>query len=201
MTFDDITYVGPPVNDPALLDELPSELADILRQMNGFVASGGAFHLRGACVSPPWHSLRAAWHGRESFAARYHSVRLTDVPFAQDALGDQYLLREGAVWRLSGESDDVEPFAESLANLLKQVAADAVRYLVLGPLVAFREQGGTLAPGQLLSVYPPLIMQSDAGGYSYRAVSAADLLGAHARLAAKIRDLPDGAAVRITITE
>lgn len=200
MTFDELTYKGPPVDDPALLDELPPELASLLRQTNGFVAGRGAFHLRGACVAPAWHSLRAAWRGPASFAVRYRSVRPTDIPFAQDALGDQYLLREGTVCRLSAECDEVEPYAASLAEFLERVSADAVRYLVLGPLVAFWGEGGTLAPGKLLSVYPPLIVKHD-GGYSYRAVSAADRLGALAGFAARVRDLPDGTRVRITIAE
>jgi hypothetical protein len=199
MMFDEITYVGPPVGDPALLDELPRELADLLRQTNGFVASRGAFHLRGACTAPTWHSLRAAWRGPTAFAASYRSVRPTDIPFAQDALGNQYLLRERDVWRLSAECDEVEPLAASLAEFLERVSADAVRHLVLGPLVAFWEEGGTLAPGELLSVYPPLVVKHDAA-YSYRAVSAADRLGALAGFAARVRDLPDGTPVRITTT-
>lgn len=199
MTFDEITFCGPPVDDAALLDELPPELAAILRQTNGFVASAGAFHLRGACTAPPWHSLRAAWRGPASFAARYRSVRPTDVPFSQDALGDQYLLRDGTVLLLNGESDESEAIAESLTIFLEAASSGAVRYLALEPLVAFREQGGTLAPGQLLSVYPPLVMKADASGYSYRAVSAADLIAAHASLAAQLRDLPDGTPVRIVV--
>lgn len=61
------------------------------------------------------------------------------------------------MWRLSAECDEVEPYAASLTEFLGRVSADAVRYLVLGPLVAFWDEGGTLAPGELLSVYPPLI--------------------------------------------
>ena len=198
MTFEAVTYVGPPLDDPALLDDLPSELAGILRQTNGLIAGAGAFHLRGACREPEWHSLRAAWRGPTSFATRYRSVRPDDVPFGQDALGDQHLWREGSVWRLSTESDDVEEIAPSVAEFLKQVSANPVEYLRLGPLVAFWEEGGCLAPGQLLSVYPPLVVRPDTSGYSYRAISTADRLAALAHLAARIRDLPDGTQVRIT---
>ena len=199
MMFDGITYVGPPVDDQALLDELPRQLADIIRQTNGLVACGGAFHLRGACTDPAWHSLREAWQSPTAFATTYRSVRPTDIPFAQDALGEQYLLREGRVWRLSAESDEVETCAESLTEFLEQTSADAVRYLMLGPLVAFWNEGGVLAPGQLLSVYPPLVAEHN-GRYSYRAISAADRLGALASIASQARDLPDGTTARVTTT-
>jgi hypothetical protein len=199
MIFDDVTYVGPPVDDQALLDELPHQLADILRQTNGLVTCGGAFHLRGACTDPAWHSLRAAWRGPTAFVTAYRSVRPTDSPFAQDALGDQYLLREGGIWRLSAESDEVETCAESLTEFLEQVIADAVGYLALGPLVAFWNEGGVLAPGQLLSVYPPLVAEHN-GRYSYRAMSAADRLGTLASIASQARELPDGTTARVTTT-
>ena len=48
------------MDDATLLRVLPAQLADVLRQVNGFILHGGAFHLRGACSGPLWHSLRAA---------------------------------------------------------------------------------------------------------------------------------------------
>jgi len=200
MTFDDVTYIGPPIDDPELLDELPAELVAILEQTNGLIAGRGAIHLRGAVREPVWHSLRAAWRGAESFVERYRSVGSGDVPFAQDALGDQYLLRSGAVWRLDAEADEVEPYAASLQEFLAGVSANAVEYLTLGPLVAFWDEGGALAPGQLLSVFPPLLMRPDERGHSYRAVSAIDRLGALAAFAAQVRELPDGTPIRISVS-
>jgi len=199
MTFENITYTGPPVSNAALLRELPSELAAVLAHTNGMVAGRGAIHLRGVCDSPLWHSLEVAWRGPLSFAARYRSVRQSDIPFAQDALGDQYLWREGTVWRLNAESDELELQESSLPCFLDAVSADAATYLKLGPLVAFWEQNGSLVPGQLLSVYPPLLVRPDAGRYSYRAVSAADRLGALADFAARVRDLPDGTQIVVTV--
>lgn len=201
MNSENVSYIGPPSDDLALLDELPTDLADVLRQTNGFIASNGAIHLRGAVQAPAWHSLRAAWRGPESFAVRYRSVRPADIPFAQDALGDQYLLRDDGVWHLCAEADEVFPFAKSLAKFLDASARDPVRFLTLGPLVEFWDQGGTLEPGQLLSVYPPLIMRKDVGGYSYRAVSVGDRFDALATFAAQVRDLPDGATITLSVRE
>jgi hypothetical protein len=197
MEFDHVTYQGPAIDDHGVLEELPEELASILQQVNGVIAGAGAFHLRGACHEPVWHSLAVAWRGPTSVVARYRSVREGDIPFAQDALGDQYLWREGAVVRLDAESDETTEIAPSLVEFLEQVSASPVEYLRLGPLVAFWEEGGALAPGQLLSVYPPLVMRADSAGYSYRAIDAADRLGALAALAAQIRDLPDGTSIRV----
>jgi hypothetical protein len=198
MTLEGITFVGGPTEDAQLLEELPRELAMVLRHTNGFVATRGAFHLRGASFTPAWHSIRVAWRGPHALAERYRTVHEADVPFAEDALGDQYLLREGEVWRLDAESDRMELSAPSLHYFLEAVSDDPVCFLNLGPLLEFWDQGGHLEPGQLLSVHPPLLVNYE-GNYSYRAVSTGDRLGALAAFAAQVRDLPDGAAIEIAL--
>ena len=52
MEFEGVTYVWPSVDDWPLLDELPEELAHVLRQTNGLAAFRDGFHLRGACRAP-----------------------------------------------------------------------------------------------------------------------------------------------------
>jgi hypothetical protein len=56
MELEGVTDVGPPVDDWPLLDELPEELAHILRQTNGLEACRGGLHLRGTCRAPAWQS-------------------------------------------------------------------------------------------------------------------------------------------------
>src|SRR6185312_15967257 len=90
-----LTYSGPALDDPEILDRLPEELSAALRARNGCIAWLGALHVRGASHSPPWHSLRNAWEGPDALHTLFDEVRATDVPFAEDAFGDQFLLREG----------------------------------------------------------------------------------------------------------
>jgi hypothetical protein len=61
-----------------MLTALPQELASSLQIENGFVAASGGLHVRGACLSPEWHSLRAAWKGGERLPGQLLSV---DPPF------------------------------------------------------------------------------------------------------------------------
>jgi hypothetical protein len=198
MKFEDVIYTGPAFDDAALLNELPRELAALLLEENGFVAVRGGFHVRGACLEPAWHSLRRAWLGPESIASLYPAVAPSDIPFAQDVVGDQFLLRNGLVCRLSAESGDVEPLDIALGEFLARAAKDPLEFLSLGPLVAFEDTGGRLSPGQLVNVYPPFIVDA-ATPRSYRAVPADQQVRAMARLAQEIRDLPDGARVQIKI--
>ncbi len=122
-----------------------------------------------------------------------------DVPFAEDALGDQYLLRAGLVYRLSGETGKLTSLQVSLTEFDGLCRNDSVGYLSLGPLVEFREGGGTLQPGQLLSVYPPFTFKESAFGVSYRAVPTEERILFLADLARQINEVPDGTRVKIRI--
>src|SRR5262249_50069797 len=106
---------------------------------------------RGACREPAWHSLRDAWFGEAAFHRLYPGVQAEDIPFAEDCMGDQFLLRGGQVWRLAGETGEIASMGVSLGEFLHSTQADPVEHLSLHPLLQFQEEGGTLEPGHLLS--------------------------------------------------
>lgn len=60
----------------------------------------------------------------------------------------------------------------------------------------FRAEGGSLAPGQLLSVYPPFCTKESADGVSLAAVPATDRPGFLAEFA---RQLPPDGPIRIEV--
>lgn len=190
-------YHGPPIDDHEILARLPAELRGLLERVNGYVAYHGGLHLRGACTAPEWHSLRAAWLGPDALHRLFPGVRPDDVPFAEDALGDQYLMRSGVVHRLSAETGEVESLEVDLAAFDQAVRADPVEALSLQPLEEFRAGGGSLEPGQLLDVQPPFVFQESAAGVSYRAIPAGERIRWLAELARSIADVPDGGRVEI----
>jgi hypothetical protein len=190
-------YAGPQIDDPELLERLPAVLRTLLERTNGYIAYHGGLHMRGACVSPEWHSLRSAWVGPDALHRLFSGVNPNDVPFAQDALGDQFLLRDGMVHRLSSESGEIESLGLDLVGFDQSVRADPVGFLSLEPLEAFRAGGGVLLPGQLLSVYPPFIAQESDSRRSMRAIPVHDRLRWLADLARSVQNLPEGAQVEI----
>ena len=130
--------------------------------------------------------------GPGALSVLFPAVQSTDVPFAQDVFGDQFLLRDGVVFRLTGETGDVESLDVDLDGFLEQASADPFGYLDLAHLEQFLADGGRLLPGQLLSVYPPFIAAESAAGASLRPISAAERLAFLASLARQLRDIPDG---------
>lgn len=193
------TFVGEPPDDNAVLAKLPRDYAAFLQVVNGCIVYGGGLHIRGASPKPDWHSLRQAWFGESCLSQTYAEVRADDVPFAQDYLGDQFLLRSGSVLRLRAETGEVEDLAVDWREFLAAAAANPSDVLSLQLLRRFQGEGKSLAPGHLLSVYPPLCTKESAQVVSLKAIPARERIRYLADLAAQIRDMPNGSKVRMIV--
>jgi hypothetical protein len=189
-------YTGPTVDDFEILERIPRAYGDLLKVANGYVAYRGGLHVRGACLLPEWHSLRAAWFGEDAIHRLFPEVSPEDVPFAEDALGDQFVIRRDVVWKLSAETGAITSTNLRLHEFDEAVRADPDQFLELGPLNQFHSEGGGLEPGQLLSVYPPFVFKESAKGVSLKAVSTLERRRYLSDLARQLRDVPDGASVR-----
>ena len=201
MRLDHVTYSGGEVTDEAIFPRLPPALAGLLRQLNGFVQFHGGLHVRGAVLDPWWHSIRHAWEGSDALSALYPTVSLSDVPFAEDCLGDQFLLREGLVCQLSGETGELEHLELTFGDWLERVQGDPVHALSLHPLLQFQSEGGSLVPGELLAAYPPFCTKEAAEGVTLAAVPAQERRRFLAHMAAALRDVPEGGHIKFEIGE
>jgi hypothetical protein len=201
MKLDHVTFTGPAIDDQEMLDKLPGELAGLLQQINGFIQFHGGLHVRGACLAPTWHSLRQAWLGESAFHQLYPEMTPEDIPFGEDSLGDQFFLREGIVWRLFGETGEIESLEMTFKQFMAAVQTDPTEELGLQPLMQFQQDGGTLQPGQLLAAYPPFCTEEAEDGISVSAVSSDERHRFLADFAAQIRDVPDGGNIDIELTD
>ncbi|MDQ3706303.1 MAG: SMI1/KNR4 family protein [Chloroflexota bacterium] len=201
MQLVDVTYEGPPNDDSGLLDPLPPDLRNLLEQINGFIQFGGGLHVRGACVEPVWHSIGEAMTGEFALHEHYPNVLPTDVPFAQDAIGDQYVLRDGVVHWLYAETGDLESLRTGLIEFLEAAQANPDQYLGLQLLRQFLSSGGTLQPGELLHVYPPLCTVEARSGVSVTAVPAAVRLAFLRQFAEQVRGASEGGQIEMKVEE
>jgi len=189
-----VTFAGSVVDDPEFLSLLPEELTSLLRDTNGFVLFHGGLHVRGAVRSPAWHSIRAMMEGEEALHKLYASVMQTDIPFAEDCVGDQFLLRAGEVWCLQAETGDIEKTAGSLAVFWAAIAKDPYEVLNFNPDLR-------LEPGQLLHAYPPFCTKESKRGVSLKPVPALELIRFHADFAKQIAALPEGTSIKIKVVD
>lgn len=197
LDIENVTYTGPNQSDEDLLSRLPNSLRGLLKMLNGFILYEGGLHVRGACGAPEWHSLRVAWFGSSAFHQLYPVVLSEDIPFAQDCVGDQFLLRDGKVLRLVAENGELEELNIGLFDFLRRATEDADETLGLSPLKQFENSGERLQPGQLLHVYPPFCTKESASGVSNKAVPAEELIGWHADFSRQIAGIDDGESLQI----
>jgi hypothetical protein len=147
-----LTYVGPAIDDRGTLEALPPDLRALLESRNGFIAHQGGLHLRGACREPRWHSLGYWWKGDDALHRVFVAVQPSDIPFAQDALGNQFLLRDGEVHRLVAREGSLERLGMGLGGFLHAAEQDPTGFLSLTALSEFVAEGERLSPGELLDV-------------------------------------------------
>lgn len=200
MKLDHLNYSGPAIDDAELLAKLPKELAALLEQANGFIQFHGGLHVRGVCLAPAWHSLRDAWIGKNAFHQLYPDVTPEDIPWAEDCMGDQFLLRAGTVWHLLAETGELESLEMNFTEFIQAVEEDPGEHLGLHPLLQFQREGGHLLPGQLLAAYPPFCLEESEDGVKLRAIESGERRRFLADFAKQIRDLPDGAKIDIKWT-
>lgn len=195
----DITYKGPPLDDGEILAQAPDGLVTLLTSLNGFIQFGGGLHVRGACSGPEWHSLRRAWKGPTSISDLYPVVGRSWVPFAEDCVGDQFLLRDKEVLRLSAETGEVNEMGLSLWGFLRSANADPMGFLGMEPLLQLQKDLGAMPEGHLVHAYPPFCSKEAGQGVSLKAVPAWELHILHSEFA---KVLPkDGGKVRVEISD
>lgn len=193
MNVSGITWRGDSIDDVEILPELPRSLVNTLSDINGFILHEGALHVRGASSKPDWHSLRGAWRGPNSFHVLYPDLRTSDIPFAQDQVGDQFLIREGVVVKLSAETGEISVVADGLEDFFFRVEANIEDYLNVG-------LSHKMQPGQLLQASPPFCLKSDATA-SLKPSPASEVILFHADLARQIRNIPDGEQVEFKVRD
>jgi hypothetical protein len=126
-------------------------------------------------------------------------VQASDIPFGEDCMGDQFLLREAMVVRLLAETGDIEPVHVDLPEFLKRAETEPLEFLQMHPLLQYKRDGGALAPGQLLAASPPFFVQEAGECVSLRAISTEERRLFLADVARQVRDLPDGAKIQFVV--
>ena len=163
-------FVASEITDNEILARLPKDYCQFLQETNGFIIFDGGLHIRGAVLTPNWHSLRKVWFGDFSLYKLFPAIKETDIPFAQDCLGDQFVLRDGIVFKLDAEVGEIGSLDVDLQKFLQIIKESPLEYLLLEPLLQFMSEGRKLKLGELLSVYPPFISEESANGVDLKAI-------------------------------
>ena len=156
MEFPAQIYQGPELVEDDFFEQLPEEYQALLKKTSGLIAFNGGLHLRGCCVKPLWHSLKFICQGSFALYKVFKSVEKEDIPFGQDAYGNQFIFREKLICRVNTETDNCEELNINFTEFLLNVEMQGTEFLNLNLLGRFIEHEGFWTPGNLLSLYPPI---------------------------------------------
>jgi len=202
MNLEHITYIGPKLDEEAeILAALPDNLVSLLKQINGFVQYGGGLHLRGVCNSPEWHSIGSMFHGKFALNKIYTSISEEDIPFAEDCVGDQFLIRDKEIIKLFSETGEIEKYGYGLSTFLDESSKNPVDFLGMEPLLQLQSNGSSLEPGQLIHVYPPFCTKEAKNGVSLKAVPSNEVLHFLYDFSKQISGLGENERVEVKIVE
>ena len=157
--------------------------------------------MRGICDEPEWHSLAEAWTGENALFKLFTAIKPEDVPFGQDCMGDQFILREGIVHHLFSESGELKSTGLTFEQFYEQMRADPVEFLHLEPLLQMENEGEELRPGELISAFPPFVCLESGKKVVLHPTPMLDRIQWLAKFARQIENLPDGAKLEIGFTE
>jgi hypothetical protein len=124
-------------------------------------------------------------------------MKISDIPLGQDAFGDQFFLRDGAIYRLDGEMGEIKSLNCDLFAFLRSAQTDPIEYLGLEPLIKYYDEGGVLELGQLLNVYPPFCTKESESGVSLKAIPFNERIRFLAYFASKTTSAVDGQEITI----
>jgi len=199
MTLQGVTFQGPALKDPSPLDGLPGELFEVLWQINGFVAYAGGLHLRGFVDEPNWHSFERYRSGDMALHKMFSVVEESDIPFGQDFLGNQFLLRHDEVWRLRSDTGEATGLAVGLAEFFDACKKDPIDFLGLELLAEYHQLHGMLEPGDLVHTMPPLCLRRDDKKLAMKSVPIDNALSFLAVFAKQVAEAPEGETVHLEL--
>jgi hypothetical protein len=196
MKFTGVIFENKEITDQAIFDELPAEMQAFYSQMNGIVAYEGGFQVRGCVNDPDWFSLRKIWKGDWNLHETYDEVLPTDIPFAQDGFGDQFLLREGLVYKLHAEYGELEKIGVGFIDFMKLVTEHPVEILLLESFKKLYETGTEIKEGELMNVAPPFVFETK-DKRSFTAIPVRDRLLFLKSLYEQIKNMKDGDQINV----
>lgn len=143
----------------------------------------------------------AAWNGPALWIHEYGEAALGATFFAEDALGVQYALRDGKLAQFDPETAAFEELADSVDGLFARIGDDAAYYTGAPLLAAWEAKNGPLESGFRLVPRQLFCLGGEFSEGNLIAKRDVEGMRARAQLFQRIKALPDGTTIRISITD
>jgi hypothetical protein len=173
------------------------ELHKLLSVRNGFYAFEGALHVLPWVAEPSQHMSIQRWNEESLWRGWYQGQVDNLLFFAEDAFGGQFAIQGDQIVSFDPESGDVNVFASSIEDWAGKLLLNYDELTGWSAARSWQLVYGAIPVGQRLLPKTAFIL---GGAYSQENLFAADAVKGmqyRAELWLQIRDLPDGAQVRL----
>ncbi len=179
---------------------LQSELLAMLRLRNGFYAFEGALHILPAGSQAAVMSLEE-WNSADLWRYEYGDLAEGLTFFAEDALGNQFCLREDGVFSFDAETGGTNFIGPSIEDWASRVLFD-YGFLTGFPLLhEWQVTHGRVPTGSRLLPVVPFVIGGEYSVANLRLAGAVSGMCSRGNLARQIRDLPDGAQIEFKVVD
>ncbi len=190
-----------PAPDDALLrsaGRIGRELAELLASRNGFYAFESALHV--------FHSGGEgldlhAYNSPDAWRDTYDGMADGYLFFAEDVFGHPWGIRDDRIWAFDPETGEAEEVATSLKRWVKEILADYEVETGWPVGHAWQTAHGALPMGKRLPPLQPFVTGGEYEADNVRPVDTLEAMRFRGSLATQIRDLPDGAQIRIVVED
>jgi hypothetical protein len=180
------------------LNSRVKELRDLLNSRNGFYAFESALH-----VLPLTAAARAevmdlvTWNRRDLWRECFDGCCSDMLFFAEDVFGVQFAVKGSAIVTFDPESGDTANVGGSIEEWSQNILSDYSRLTGYRIAHAWQAANGPLPPGRRLLPKIPFVLGGAFEIDNLFAVDAVKGMKYRAEIWRQIRDLPDGAQVRL----
>lgn len=195
---DDTVRLDP--NAARLAGALAEELLELLWARNGFYAFESALHVFPATTSKEVIGLDR-WNSLQGWRSDYGDLSQGCLFFAEDLVGGQFCVVDGAFYKFDPETGDRQLIGHSIAEWASVILKDDESQ-TLWPLGhKWQEKHGPLPTGKRLGPKTPFVLGGHYAPDNLYLVEPEKLMRFYANLARQIHDLPEGARVELKVID
>jgi hypothetical protein len=181
---------------------LLAALSGLLARRNGFYAFESALH-----VFPSGQPLVAdepsseSWNSLDLWRIGYDEMALGLHFFAEDIFGEQFAIRGDEIVRFNPETGECHYHAGTIEKWAERILAHYEYETGIHLARAWQRANGPMRPGRRLLPSTPFILGGEYEVDNLFDGDAVEGMRFRADLAHQVRNVPDGATVRLVITE
>lgn len=181
-------------------EEVAHHLRHILEIKNGFYAFEGALHVLSDLGTDAERGV-IEWNREDLWRQDYQGMADNAVFFAEDVFGVQFCIHDGSVATFDPETGGFDIVGRDIDEWAKKILADYNLWTGYSLAHAWQVKYGPIPCGTRLMPVTPFVLGGEFETTNVRAVDAVEGMTARAAIAVQIRDLPDGAQIKLRVVD